>query len=126
MKLDRNISADGSGKYALLKLRRLRELRRVNRRRDARLLEIEAAIKTLEKAGILDWGIAGTESEFFVMRLRDIYAGNGLEAYAAAAAKDAQQEPDEKKSKSKYQWAIQVTRLAERAGTLSAFCKEPD
>lgn len=126
MKLDRNINANGCGKYALIKLRSLTELRRVNRRRDARLLEIEAAIKTLERAGILDYGITGTEAEFFVMRLRDKYSGDGLKGYADAVAKDARKDPDEATSKSKWQWSIEVIRLARRAGMLSPFCKEPD
>lgn len=58
MKLDRNLNKTGVGKYALLKLRQMRT---------EMSPEIYGAVKTLETAGILDWGNA-PETEFFVMR----------------------------------------------------------
>ena len=65
MKLDRNINPNGRGKYALLKLREL------DKDRDGKTLgeapEIIGALAVLEHAGILDWGMQGTESEFFVI-----------------------------------------------------------
>lgn len=106
MKLDRNIHADGRGKYALILLRKLRSGNTYSG-------EVEQAIQTLAKAGLIDWGIVGTESEFFVIRLKDRYAAPSLFAYANAAAAD---DP---------QWASEVREMALRA-ELSPWQKQPD
>ena len=76
MRLDRHINQDGRGKYALVLLRNTN-------------LPLKK-IKTLcHEAGIpLDLGIAGTGSEFFVIRLKDRYAWRALKAYADAARED--------------------------------------
>lgn len=120
MKLDRNINNDGAGKYALLKLRVYRDLADDARKRAA------DAMALLEGYGILDWGIPESESEFFLIRLKDKYAGDAIRAYADAVQKDAQQERNEVASRDKYQWAVEVLKLCERAGDLSPFCKQPD
>lgn len=87
MKLDRNINHNQRGKYALLKLRKLDDF--TDQGAFGELAPpIAAAIKTLEDAGILDWGLHGTEGEFFVIRLRDAYATPALQAYAGAAWRD--------------------------------------
>ena len=128
MKLDRNINANKRGKYALLKLRRLTEIEAWSGG-EGEALDRQAvidAIQLLERARILDWGWAGTEAEFFVIRLKDKYAGAALEAYANAAGMDAHTDPDDEKSMEKRKWALEVLKLAERAGRLSPFCKEPD
>lgn len=128
MKLDRNINQNRRGKYALLKLRRLSEIEAWDggegeaQDRQAAL----DAIALLERAGILDWGYAGTDGEFFVVRLKDKYAGAAIEGYANAVAADARREPDEKASRDKFQWSVEVLKLAEHAGPLSPFCKQPD
>lgn len=57
MKLDRDISPNGTGKYALLNLRRNR----------------------------VEWGRPGEEDEFFVIKLRDIHSKAALLAYAESA-----------------------------------------
>lgn len=111
MKLDRNIKAnDGRGKYAILLLRKLALYEG-----DQPLAhnDVEKAIEVLEQAGIIDWGIAGTESEFFLTRLKDRYAAPSLHAYADAAEKD---DPE---------WAAEVRELATRAAN-SPWQKQPD
>ena len=113
MKLDRSINDNGRGKYALLKLRKLDEFTEQGAFGEL-AKPIADAIKVLEDAGILDWGLDGSESEFFVMRLKDKYAGNALGHYALAAVKD---DPE---------YAAEVMALAKRAGSNSPFCKEPD
>lgn len=114
MKLDRNIDGNqGRGKYALLLLRKLK-LYDDGKTFGGLTPKIADAIKTLEDAGIIDWGTANTESEFFVIRLKDRYAHHALRAYALAAAiKDMD-------------WSEEVHRLADRAGHLSPFWKNPD
>ena len=113
MKLDRNkIVNNGRGKYALLKLRELALYE--PQETFAPPTEIENAVKTLEDAGILDWGEQGTESEFFVVRLKDRNARAALEAYAKEC------------SKTDLQFAHEVNELASRAGPNSEWCKEPD
>jgi hypothetical protein len=114
MKLDRNIDANaGRGKYALLKLRRLDDFREQGAFGEV-APEIAKAITTLADVGILDWGKVGTEDEFFVIRLKDKYAAEALEAYAAAAIDD---DPE---------YAGQVRDMADRAGLASQWCKKPD
>ncbi len=60
MKMDRNLNANGKGKYALLNLRE----------------------------DIIEWGFVGGSNEFFVIKLKDKYAQAALEAYANAAECD--------------------------------------
>jgi hypothetical protein len=128
MKLDRNVNGTGRGKYGLIKQRRLEEITEAYEQalRDGGSPgggqgavelseEVARAINTLERAGVLDWGPAGTESEFFVIKLRDEYARDALSAYATAARVD---DPE---------YAAQVYyRLACKAGPNSPFCKKPD
>lgn len=106
MKMDRNINADGMGKYALLSLRKLRAGRLRN------LEDIGAAAYMNTDA--IETGGIGTEGEFFVIKLRDRHARVALLAYAdAAAASDPE-------------WASEVREMADRAGECSPFCKTPD
>lgn len=83
MKLDRNINGDGRGKYGLIKSRMLHpdELAKLG---PAAAANIVASISVLEQAGILDWGDT-VDTEFFVIRLRDICAAPALRGYAIAA-----------------------------------------
>ena len=105
MQLDRNIPGRGGrGKYALVKLRSI----------GADADSLHEAMGLLEGAGALDWGDANTESEFFVIRLKDRYAQEALRAYAQAARND---DPE---------WADEITALANQAGPASRWCKFPD
>lgn len=133
MKLDRNINGDGKGKYALIRLRPLyaeqadadSESVRSPTAGD-RARKVWAAIRTLERAGILDWGVVGQPDEFFVIKLRDKYAAAAIKAYADAAMDDSARETLPDRAKDKAQWALQVQAMSERAGDLNPFCKEPD
>jgi hypothetical protein len=77
MKLDRNINPDGRGKYALLKLRNIK-------------LSLDAIQVQAEKSFGRDALDLGTYpvTEFFVIKLKDKYAGPALRAYAEAARAD--------------------------------------
>ena len=55
MRLDRNVNANGMGKYAILNLR----------------------------TNTIEWGRTGEADEFFVIKLRDCHAPAALNAYAA-------------------------------------------
>ncbi len=114
MKLDRNIEGnEGRGKYALLLLRDLRNFES-QETFGGLAPEIANAIQVLENAGIIDWGNAETESEFFVIRLKDRFAQDALHAYAdAARGHDSE-------------YAAEIDRMASRAGGASPFCKIPD
>ncbi len=114
MQLDRNLpDAEGRGKYALIKLRVLEPYRS-----DATFAtytpKIQAALQVLEEAGALDWGDLGTDSEFFVIRLKDRYAQEALHAYAVEARSA---DPE---------WADEVIEMAKRAGPAHPYCKYPD
>lgn len=113
MRLDRNlISGPRNGKYAILKLRKLREAERVHSPQG--LTEIEHAIKVLETAGILDWGDT-EESEFFLIRLKDKYADDALYRYSLAAKMDGEGD-----------YAREIEEMAARAGINHPLCKKPD
>lgn len=93
MKLDRNLNPDGRGKYALLKLRC----------QDKPIpQDCDYAAELLHSNGLLDYGDT-PDSEFFVIRLKDKFAGMALTAYGIAAMKD---DPE---------WAQEVLKLAEKA-----------
>ena len=114
MKLDRNVNADGRGKYGLIKNRRIREIIEEHGIADGTATAaVRNALRTLESFGIIDWGDAGTPSEFFVIRLRDIHARAALMAYADDAGDDPEYRKD-------------VRDLAFRSGSESPFCKKPD
>lgn len=116
MKMDRNIKENGGkGKYALVRLRDVKDGS-----------EAMKLLHRLAELGHLDWGYVGEEDEFFVIKLRDKYADAAIRAYSDAVVKDACKEPDEEKSRDLFQWAIQVQKLNDRAGSLSPFCKQPD
>lgn len=114
MKLDRHINVDKRGKYALLKLRCLDDWLQSGAFAEVPQT-VRDAIKTLEDVGMIDYGTSGTESEFFVVRLKDRYAQNALMAYATTAYLDGEKE-----------FASDVQELAYRAGPASPFCKKPD
>lgn len=107
MRLDR--TANGRNKYAILNMRKVEALPEIEKR------AAEAAMKALADAGILDFGPAGTESEFFVIRLRDKYATHALQSYAGAAWRDGEEE-----------YSNDIVDLADRSGSWSPFCKKPD
>jgi len=91
MKLDRNITTPRRGKYALIKLRALsvRTLRRISRNR----YELRGHSVHVPKDAI-DFGDS-PESDFFVIRLKDKYAGPALFAYSLAARADDAEYADE-------------------------------
>lgn len=113
MKLDRNINANGRGKYALLKLRKLADTAYCDDPFQEIDPEVAEAIQTLEKAGILDWGNT-VDSEFFLIRLKDRHAAAALHAYAG----DAYHHDRE--------YAIEVEEMANRSGQHHRSCKAPD
>jgi hypothetical protein len=115
MKLDRNINGDGRGKYGLIKARRLAEVLSDQDPNQPiyRKERVEGAIQLLENLGIIDWGTTA-KTEFFVVRLKDQFAGAALTGYALAA----------RKVDSEY--AREVANLAQRAGSRNPHCKIPD
>ncbi|MCK1577889.1 hypothetical protein [Bradyrhizobium sp. 174] len=125
MKLDRNINSTGRGKYGLVNNRKLLEIivppRVDGESNDASMVklrrerQVRDAIDLLESLGILDWGLAGTDSEFFVIKLRDAYAGGALHTYASYAVRDGQVE-----------YGRDVMELAKRSGESHPNCKKPD
>lgn len=116
MRLDRNISCDGRGKYGLINSRRLAEIKAFAATGEisaSNASKISEAIKLLETYEVLDWGPPGSQSEFFVIMLRDQFADDALRAYADAAGADAE-------------YAEAIDDLVARAGRASPFCKKPD
>jgi hypothetical protein len=106
MKLDRNLTQDGKGKYALVRLRTIDIGNRNKVPTDA--------LHTLDEWKKLDWGRVGEEDEFFVIKLKDRYAFDALAAYAKAAEAD---DPE---------YAEEIREMLPRAGVNSKYCKVPD
>lgn len=105
MKLDRDINPTGKGKYALINLRKL-----PGDPRDAG--ELAVAIASHPEA--VEFGRVGEPTEFFAIKLSDLYARAALIAYAEAARAD---DPE---------YADAVLEMASRAGRLHPLCKRPD
>ena len=64
----------------------------------------------------VEWGRPYEPDEFFVIKLRDTHAHAALQAYADSV-KQAGNDPE---------YAKAVQALADRSGTNSTFCKNPD
>lgn len=113
MKLDRNIPVNqGDGKYAIIHLRRARVIRDGENNEDKAALA--EAIETLESLGLIEWGEVGSESEFFLIKLKDRSAAAALRGYS----RDAYSYDRE--------WSQETNALADRSGPHSPFCKNPD
>lgn len=101
----------GRNKYALIKNRKLDEIAAENG--NELPANIAHAMALLLEEGVLDVGDR-PETEFFVMRLKDRYAGPALLTYANhAAANDIE-------------YAGEVNKLSKRAGMAHPNCKNPD
>jgi hypothetical protein len=108
MRLDRNNTEDGTGKYVLVNMRRVHNIEMPAVKSD-----ITRALKALASYGVVDLGEAGSADEFFVIKLKDKYAEQALAAYASAAVDD---DPE---------YAKEVSELASKAAT-HPFKKRPD
>lgn len=93
MKLDRNVNPDGRQKYALLKLRR---------QAVAFPHECQAAVELLKQHGLLDFGDT-PDTEFFVIRLKDVNSEAALRAYALHCARNDME------------FAMEICALADKA-----------
>lgn len=115
MQLDKNDPSKGKqGKYALLSLRRVKEATLPGNRPVMESVQIMDAISTLDKAGLIDWGVTGSDSEFFVLKLRDIHSKPALQAYATSVAGVD------------LEFAAEVQELSKRSGYSHPHPKQPD
>lgn len=112
--MDRNMNDDGTGKYAVINLRKLNEVCGHAGVFERWSPAVEQALKTLEEVGALEWGRVGEPDEFFLIKLKDLFASGALRGYAAMA--DGV-DPE---------WAAEVRELLTRAGIDSPFCQRPD
>lgn len=76
MKLVRNTTQDGSCKYAAVRMDKIAELSQVDQQAAC------AALEMLADLGVLETGKAGSEEEFFLIKLKDNHAAAALWAYA--------------------------------------------
>jgi len=107
--LDR--STRGRNKYALIRNRKLDEI--AAKYGGELPAEIAHALALLLQAGVLDVGDSPA-TEFFVMRLKDRFAGPALSMYSQhAAAVDLE-------------YAKEVSDLSRRAGMSHPLCHNPD
>lgn len=106
MKLVRNTTPDGTCKYALVRLDKF-----PSPDEDPQATE---ALKLLQDRGLLEYGLAHTENEFFAIKLKDTHAQAALLAYASHA-KATQPE-----------FAKEIFALAQRSGPAHKLCHLPD
>jgi hypothetical protein len=114
MKMDRDVTDDGLGKYAVINLRKLNETCGNAGTFQRWTPEVQAALDTLESVGVLEWGRTGEPDEFFLIKLKDQHAMHALMAYHASAYKDDREFADE------------VRQMALRSGPFHPLCKKPD
>jgi hypothetical protein len=81
MKLDRNINSDGSGKYALVNLRKVRALGD----QSPLACQVANAIDLLEDSGLLSFGYESPDQQFFVLKYGDKFTASALRMYACEA-----------------------------------------
>lgn len=105
MKLDNETNPYGNGKYVLINLRKIDSNPKTPE-------ELAEAILKYPKS--IEWGYAGSEDEFFLIKLKDKYAPKALHAYAQEAFTDDQE------------YATSVEIMAGRSGEKNKFCKKPD
>jgi hypothetical protein len=110
MKLDRNVNADGQGKYALINLRKGSIKKADGRERNDGIRYYSPPETAIE------WGDTFAD-EFFVIKLKDVNAHAALLAYAEAAMRDPGSDKE---------FAHDVHELAMRSGAYHPLCKKPD
>lgn len=85
MKLDRNKNEDGTGKYALILMRKLDDEAKAELKAKADHHGFNSKIMALPVKSIDD----GRYNQFFVIRYRDKFAAAALQAYACAVRDEA-------------------------------------
>ena len=108
MKLDRNINRTGKGKYALINLRKIPGDPDTPQRLAASILEHPECV---------EFGSVGSPDEFWLIKLKDRYAGDALMCYANSVNRDPTGDKE---------YAREVMALANRSGTAHPLCKRPD
>lgn len=88
MKLDRNTNPDGTGKYALVNMRKLIPIADANPEREQS--ETLRAFDLLLSQGIITLGNEPPGDQFFVMKYKDKFTAPALFAYARAAMDESQ------------------------------------
>jgi len=90
MKLDRNQNQNSAGKYALLKMRRVLEIKKAGENapwgstENDLALNVDNAINLLRESRCLHFGDEGRGEQFFVMKYKDKFTAPALMAYAKA------------------------------------------
>lgn len=108
MKLDRNINPSGKGKYALVNLRKIPS--------DPRTPQ-ELAMAILDNPECVEFGTVGSPDEFWVIKIKDRYAGGALRGYAESIELDTEGDAE---------YYSEVYALAKRSGLDHPLCKRPD
>jgi len=86
MRLDRNVNPDGTGKYALVKMREVNRLRNQSGQLPD---DVTKAFMVLESRNIMLYGDESDGDQFFVMKYKDKFTALALFAYARAAMEEA-------------------------------------
>lgn len=118
MKLDR--TDHGRGKYAIVELRKVAALE------GDQAKQVKGAIAILEAIGVIEYGEPKTHGEFFVLRLKDQFAGRALRGYEQAIREFVNGVPSAEIRASYAEYAGEIGTLADRAGGYSPFAKLPD
>jgi len=116
MRLIRNITEDGTCKYGLIRLDKIREagLMEELQRVLGEYMHEPTGNKGVALNDFVEFGLPNTEEEFFVVKLKDINSHDTLMEYASRAKL---QDID---------FAEDIQELAQRAGPFSPWAKVPD
>ena len=122
MKLDHNTNPDGRGKYALINLRKLQAPLQ------GACIEMPDGSRFYHiPEDAVEWGNTVAD-EFFVLKLKDRFAGVALRAYAAAVlahSEDLRRHAVPQAGEWE-EYAEEIDNLADRAGLNHPLCKLPD
>lgn len=127
MRLDRNTNRDGTQKYALVHMRRVRELAAAAGTPLSSVVDIDvqAALATLKAAGVLSYGNESPQAQFFVVKHGDRFASWALKGYERGVRVFASSQPHGSELKeSLTQYADDVAAEAQLASM--AATKLPD
>lgn len=133
MRLTRNITPDGRGKYAIVRLDKVRKITEIDKRNNPEprgysetlASRVHYALLMLEEIGILEYGEPGTEEECFVVKLKDKFAPRALQGYRSALWSAIGRETDKAMKESLLDYFDDLQTLEDRA-TSHPSRKRPD
>lgn len=132
MKLDRNTNPDGRGKYALINMRKIKEIEDAGRKPSPhetvecqRAIRVRESIEMLIREGVVTLGNESPGDQFFVMKYKDKFTADGLRGYANAISKELKLMSSGPEAVSLAEYCAQMFDEAFEAGKIGATTPSP-